>query len=165
MLKKFPVNVSFRDALSQMPLYAKFLKEILTKKRKVDEHESVALGKECSAIVLNKLPAKRKDPGRFSIPCMIGSFSIDRAYAILVLVNLMLYSIFKRLSLDEVKPINISVQLADHSIKYPLGILEDVPIKVGEFHVPINFLILDMEKGSCTQIILGRPFLATTRCK
>jgi len=62
-----------------MPLYAKFLKKILSKKRKVNEHQTVALGKECSAIVLNKPPAKLKDPSRFSIPCMIGSFSIDRA--------------------------------------------------------------------------------------
>jgi len=55
MLKKLHVNVSFLDALSQMPLYAKFLKEILSKKRKIDEHETVALGEECSVVVLNQL--------------------------------------------------------------------------------------------------------------
>jgi len=62
-----------------MPLYAKFLKEILSKKRKIDEHETVALGEECSIVVLNKLPAKFQDPSSFSIPYMIGSVSIDRA--------------------------------------------------------------------------------------
>jgi len=53
MLKKLHVNVSFLDALSQMPLYAKFLKEILSKKRKIDEHEIVTKGEECSVVVLN----------------------------------------------------------------------------------------------------------------
>jgi len=46
-----------------------------------------------------------------------------------------------------------------------LGILEDAPIKVGDFYVPIDFMILDMAKDACTQIILGRPFLAIAGCK
>jgi len=65
MLKKLHVNVPFLDALSQMPLYVKFLKEILSKKRKIDEHETVALGEECSVVILNQLPAKLKDPYSF----------------------------------------------------------------------------------------------------
>ena len=68
ILKKLHVNVPFLDALSQMPLYAKFLKEILSKKRKIDEHEMVALGEECSTVVLNQLPTKLKGPSSFSIP-------------------------------------------------------------------------------------------------
>jgi len=128
------------------------LKEILFKQRKVDEHETVALGEECRAVALNTLPAKLKDPSGFSIPCMIGRVRIDRALCDLgSSVSLMPYSIFKTLGLRELSPISISLQLADHFIKYPLGVLEDVSIKVGE--------------DSRTQIILGRPFLATTRCK
>jgi len=50
-------------------------------------------------------------------------------------------------------------------IEYPFGVLENVPVKVGDFYVPIDFVILDMAKDSRTQIILGRPFLATNRCK
>jgi len=75
------------------------------------------------------------------------------------------YSIFKRLGLEELSHISISLQLANHSIKYPLGILEDVPIKVGDFYMPIDFAILDTVDDSCPQIILGRPFLVTTGCK
>jgi len=86
ILKKLHVNVSFLNALSQMPLYAKFLKEVLFKKREIDEHETVALGEECSAVVLNQLPTKLKDPGSFSIPSIIGNVSIDRHHVILVLV-------------------------------------------------------------------------------
>jgi len=62
-------------------------------------------------------------------------------------------------------PTRISLQLADHSIKYPIAIFEVVPIKVGELYVPIDFVVLDMAKYSRTQIILGRPFLATVGCK
>jgi len=125
-------------------------------------HEIVALGEECSVVVLNQFPAKLKDLGRFSIPCMIKSVSIDRALCDLgSSVSLMPYSIFKRLGLGELRPTSISLRLADRFIKYPLGILEDVPIKVGDFYVPIDFVILDMAEDSHTQILLGRPFLAT----
>jgi len=79
MLKKLHVNVPFLDALSQMPLYGKFRKAILSKKRKIEEHETVALGEECSTVVPNQLPVMLKDLGSFSIPCMIGSVNIDRA--------------------------------------------------------------------------------------
>jgi len=166
MLKQLHVNVPFFDALSQMSLYAKFLKEIFSKKRKIDEHETVALGEECSVVVLNQLPAKLKDPDSFSIPCTIGNVSIDRALCDLgSSVSLMSYTMFKRLGLGELTPTGIFLQLADRSIKYPMGILEDVPIKVGEFYVPIDFVALDIAEDCRTQIILGRPFLATARCK
>jgi len=65
---------------------------------------------------------------------------------------------FKRLGLGELTPISISLQLADRFIKYPMDILEDVPIKVGDFYVLIDFVVLDMDEDCCTQIILGRPF-------
>jgi len=162
MLKKLHVNVPFLDALSEMPLYVKFLKEILLKERKIDVHETVALGEEYSVVVLNQFPAKLKKPGRFCIPCMIESVSIDRALCDLgSSVSLMPYSILKRLGLGELRPTIISLRLADRSIKYTLGILKDVTIKVGDFYVPINFVILDMVEDSRTQILLGRPFLVT----
>ena len=62
MLRKSHVNIPFLDTLPQMPLYAKFLKEIISKKRKIDEQKTIALGEECSVIVQNKLYAKLKDP-------------------------------------------------------------------------------------------------------
>jgi len=80
-------------------------------------------------------------------------------------VNLMPHSIFKRLSLSELIPSNLFLQLADRSIKYPFGHLEHAPTKVGQFYVPLNFVILDMSEDSRTQIISGRPFLATVECK
>ena len=97
---------------------------------------------------------------------MMGNVSIDRALCDLgSSVSLMPYSIFKRLGLGKLSPTRIFLQLADRSIKYPMGILEDVPIKVGDFYVPIDLVVLDMAKDSHTQIILGRAFLTTARCK
>lgn len=129
VLKKLYINVPFTEALQQMPTYAKFLKDILPNKRKLEEYEIVALTEECSALIQNKLPPKLKDPGSFSIPCLIGNTSFDKA-------------------------------LCDRSVKYLVGILEDVPIRVGKFFIPVDFVVLEMEEDSQIPIILGRPFLA-----
>jgi len=111
----------------------------------------VALGEECSAVVLNQLPAKLKDLGSFSIPCTIGNVSIDKALCDLgSSVSLMPYTIFKRLGLGELTPTGISLQLANRSIKYPMGILEDVSIKVGDFYVPMDLVALDMDEDCRT---------------
>ncbi|KAJ9168219.1 hypothetical protein P3X46_019770 [Hevea brasiliensis] len=121
-----------------MPSYAKFLKEILSKKRKLEDYGTVVLTEECSAILQNKLPPKLKDPGSFSIPCIIGNKKIDKALCDLgASVSLMPLSIYKKLEIGKLKPTTISLQLADRSFKYPME--EDVQIP----------------------IILGRPFLAT----
>ena len=117
MLKKLHVKSPFIDALFQMPMYAKFLREIPSNKRTLDEHETVALGKECSVVVLNKLPAKLKEPGSFAIPYLIGNVSIDKDLCDLTpSVSLMPYSIFKRLDLGELGRTTISLQLADSSM-------------------------------------------------
>jgi len=151
--------------LLQIPSYAKFLKEILSNKIKLEEHETIALIEECSAAIQNKLPAKLKDPDSFSIPCLIGNVSIDRALCDLgSSLSLMAFSLYKKLYLGEMRPTTISVQLVGHSVKYLIGILEDVPIKVEDLYVPVDFIILEMEEDTRTPIILGRPFLATAGC-
>ncbi|GKV04420.1 hypothetical protein SLEP1_g16575 [Rubroshorea leprosula] len=76
VFKKLHINIPLIDAISQMPSYAKFLKEILVNKRKLEEFEMVKLNEECSVILQNKLPPKLKDPGSFSIPCIIGKLSL-----------------------------------------------------------------------------------------
>ncbi|PNX62350.1 hypothetical protein L195_g061102, partial [Trifolium pratense] len=67
------------QALEQMPIYAKFMKELLTKKRKPLDDETVDMTEECSAIIQKKLPQKKKDPGSFTIPCSIGNLHVRRA--------------------------------------------------------------------------------------
>ncbi|KAL0315951.1 UNVERIFIED_CONTAM: hypothetical protein Sradi_5473300 [Sesamum radiatum] len=147
-----------------MPSSAKFLKEVLSTKGKWEGGETVKLNEECSAILQNKLPPKLKDPGSFSIPCIIGNIDFDKVLCDLgASVNLMPYSIFEKLGMHELAPSIITLQLADRSIKYPRGIAEDVLVKVGQFIIPVDFIVLDMEEDKNMPLILGRPFLATSR--
>ncbi|XP_052198255.1 uncharacterized protein LOC127805537 [Diospyros lotus] len=164
VFKKLHINIPFAEALSQMPNYAKFMKEILLNKRKLEEHETVMLTEECSAILQNKLPPKLKDPGSFTIPCTIGSLYFERSLCDLgASINLMPFSIFQKLGLGEAKPTRVSLQLADRSVKHPRGIVEDILVKVDKFIFPADFIILDMAEDRDIPLILGRPFLATGR--
>ncbi|XP_057986667.1 uncharacterized protein LOC131171215 [Hevea brasiliensis] len=150
-----------KNALSQIPSYAKFLKEILSKKRRLEDYETVARTEDCSAILQNKLPLKLKDPGSFSIPCLISNMNIDKALCDLgASVSLIPLSICQRQDVGELKPTIISLQLADRSVKYPIGVLENIPIKVGKFFIPVDFVVLEMKEDVQIPIILGRPFLA-----
>ena len=145
-----------------MPSYAKFMKEIISRKRKLEDYETIALTEECSAIIQHKLPQKLKDPGSFTVPCEIGGSVFEKALCDLgASINLMPLSIFRRLGLVEAKPIRVTLQMADRSIKHPRGVIEDVLVKVDKFIFPADFVVLDMEEDRDIPIILGRPFLAT----
>ena len=96
LLKKLHINLPFIKVLSQMPNSVKFLKELLANKRKLDATSHVELNAVCSAILTNKLPNKLKDPGSFTIPCLIGSLSVNNALANLgASINVMPYKMFK----------------------------------------------------------------------
>ncbi|XP_010523583.1 PREDICTED: uncharacterized protein LOC104801900 [Tarenaya hassleriana] len=114
-----------------IPPPPKFLKDILTRKRVV-EKETVALSTEISAAIMkHELPPKMADPGSFSVPCKLGNIDIDRTLCDLgASVSLMPLSIYKKLNVGELKLTRMALQLADRSIKYPAGILEDVPLKI-----------------------------------
>ncbi|XP_075499196.1 uncharacterized protein LOC142537576 [Primulina tabacum] len=164
IFKKIHINIPFADSLEQMPNYAKFIKDVMSKKRKLQEFETLKLTEECSAILQRKLPQKLKDPGSFTIPCVIGGSRVNRALCDLgASINLMPFSIYRTLELGEVKPSTITLQLADRSLTYPRGIVEDVLVKVDKFIFPADFVILDMEEDQETPLIFGRPFLATEK--
>ncbi|XP_017982311.1 PREDICTED: uncharacterized protein LOC108663237 [Theobroma cacao] len=147
-----------------MPSYVKFLKDILSKRRKLSEFETVSFTEECSAILQNKLPPKLKDLGSFTIPCTIGNLFYTKASSDLsASINLMPWSIFEKLGLGECKPTSVTLQLANHSYVYPKEIIEDVLVKVDKFIFPVDIIILDMEEDRQILVILGRPFLATAR--
>ncbi|XP_062075617.1 uncharacterized protein LOC133779706 [Humulus lupulus] len=136
----------------------------MSKKRRLEDFETVKLTEECSAIQQKKLPQKVKDPGSFTIPCTIGGSSFDKALCDLgASINLMPLSVFKKLGVGEVKPTTITLQLADRSLTYPKGVIEYVLVKVDKFIFPADFVVLDMEEDHEIPIILGRPFLATGR--
>ncbi|XP_068651586.1 uncharacterized protein [Aristolochia californica] len=153
-----------QHALEQMPNYVKFLKDIISKKRRLEEFETVKLSEECSVILQKKLPQKLKDPGSFTLTCIIGNSFFDKVLCDLgTSINLMPLSICRKLGLGEMKQTTISLQLADRSIKYPHGIIEDVLAKVDKFIFPADFVVLDMEEDEEVPLIPGRPFLATGR--
>ena len=147
-----------------MPSYAKFLKEILANKRKLEDYETVKLNEECSAILQNKLPPKLKDPGSFTIPCAIGDTYCGKALCDLgASINLMPMSVFRKLGIGEARPTTVTLQLADRSFAHPEGKIEDVLVRVDKFIFPTGFIVLDYEADKEVPIILGRPFLTTGR--
>ncbi|XP_075489491.1 uncharacterized protein LOC142528333 [Primulina tabacum] len=146
----------------EMPSYSKFLKDILENKRKSEDHMMVNLTKNCSALVQNKIPPKIKDPGNFFISCMIGDVVFHKALCDLgASINLMPFSVLRKLGFGEPNPTRTSLQLADRSVKYPTGVIEDVLVKVEKFIFPTNFVVLDMEDDMEMPLILGRPLLDT----
>ncbi|XP_024961093.1 uncharacterized protein LOC112501637 [Cynara cardunculus var. scolymus] len=145
-----------------MPSYAMFLKDILSKKKKLTEYETVALIEGCSALLSSKIPPKMKDPGSFTIPCSIGGKEIGKALCDLgASINLMPLSVFNTLGIGEARPTTVTLQLVDKSIAYPRGKIEDVLVQVDKFIFLADFIILDFEADKDIPIILGRPFLAT----
>ena len=102
IFKKLHINIPFDEALEQMLGYVKFIKDILSKKRKLGDYEIVALSEECSVILQKKLPPKLKDPGSFTIPCVIRNSIFEKALCdIGDNINLMPWSIFKKLKVGE----------------------------------------------------------------
>ncbi|XP_021757441.1 uncharacterized protein LOC110722480 [Chenopodium quinoa] len=145
MLKQLHLSISFTDALQQMLNYSKFLKDILSGKRECNVVDSVNVGECCSALIDNDLPPKMKDPGNFSIPCNInGKLFQNALYDLGACVSIMPYSFFKKLNLGELLPTNMTLQLADRSIMIPKSKIEDVPLKIGEFTIPVDFIVLEL---------------------
>ncbi|KAK9697364.1 hypothetical protein RND81_08G033000 [Saponaria officinalis] len=160
VVKNLQVTVPFTELILQVPSYAKFMKDILTRKRSLTKVETVAFAGECNALLQSQPPPKLKDPGSFSIPCTIGTHTISNALCDLgASVSVLPYSICKKLGLGELKCTNVTLQMADRSLKRPLGILEDVPVKVGQFFFLVDFMVLDIPEDTSVPIILGRPFL------
>ncbi|MDV3201233.1 MAG: retropepsin-like aspartic protease, partial [Sweet potato little leaf phytoplasma] len=121
VFNKLHVNISFMEALANIPKYAQFMRDLLNKKKKCKvEEETVMLTEECSAILQRKLPPKLKDPGTFNLPCDIGGKYMGKALCDLgASVNIMPLSIFERLGIDKVTPTEALLQLADRSTLRP----------------------------------------------
>ncbi|GJV01010.1 reverse transcriptase domain-containing protein [Tanacetum coccineum] len=137
---------------------------LLMNKEKLLELAKIPLNENCSAMLLKKLPEKLGDPGKFLIPCNFPGMDVCHALADLgASINLMPLSIWKKLSLPELTPTRMTLELADRSITYPKGLAEDVFVKVGKFHFPTDFVVVDFEADPRVPLILGRSFLRTGR--
>jgi len=173
VFKKVKLNIPLLDAIKQIPKYVKFLKELCTTKRafKLKGHEMVSMGEVVSAVVQKNMHLKQKDPGVFTIPCVIGNASFKRALCDLsASISVMPKHVYDSLSLEPLNKTSIVIQLADHSFVYPFGVIEDVLVKIDSLVIPCDFYILDMEHDYCdssnnTPILFGRPFLKTANTK
>ena len=166
VLRQVKVNIPLLDIIKQVPAYEKFLKDLCTIKKRLGIEKKAFLTEQVSAIIQSKNPVKYKDPGSPTISVNIGGTCIDKALLDLgASVNLLPYSVYKQLGLGELKPTNITLSLADRSVKIPKGIVEDVLVRVDKFYYLVDFVVLDTEPikngPNHVPIILGRPFIAT----
>jgi len=146
------LNIPLIDAIKQIPKYVKFVKELCTTKRayKLKGHEMVSMGEVASVVVKKNMPLKQKDPGAFTIPCVIGNASFKKALCDLgISISVMPKHVYHSLSLEPLNKTSIVIQLADRSFVYPLGVIEDILVKIDSLVIPCDFYNLDMERDSC----------------
>nr|GEX62864.1 reverse transcriptase domain-containing protein [Tanacetum cinerariifolium] len=157
-------NISFTDALILMPKSGPTIKSLLTNKEKLFELAKTPLNEHCSTVLFKKLPEKRGDPGKFLIPCDFPR--MDECLALSDLgasINLMPLSVWNKLFLPELSPTCMTLELADRSISRLVGVVEYVFVKVGTFHFPADFVVVDFDADPRVPLILGRSFLKTGR--
>ena len=154
-LFKIDINTPFAEAITQMPNYAKFMKDILSKKKKIAEEGTMSFTATCSEVIQKSLPAKMKDLGRFTIPCSIGKYEFKEALCDSgASINLMPLSVVQRLSLRELTPTAITLQMSDRSMTQPEGVLNDALVKVGKFIFPVDFVVIKMEEDTQVPLLL-----------
>ncbi|XP_070022790.1 uncharacterized protein [Nicotiana sylvestris] len=163
ILKQLSINIPFVEAFQEISGFAKYLKDLITKKR-TTKNEVVNMTQWVSSIIATITVQKKEEPGAFIIPCNIGSCDFARALCDNgASINIMPLAIYKQAGLGMSRPTSMRFQMADRSINRLVGIVDDVLRKVGEFHLPTDFVILDCAVDKEIPIILGRPFLATGR--
>jgi len=146
----------------QIPTYAKYIKDILGNKRTLPTTEVVQLTEECSAAILDPLLMKKNDPGCPTITCSIGAQHFSNALCDLgASVSVIPKVVYDKLNHHALAPTAMCLQLADQMVRYPTGIAENIPVKIRNFFIPVDFVVLDMEVDAKTPLILGTPFLST----
>nr|GEX95827.1 reverse transcriptase domain-containing protein [Tanacetum cinerariifolium] len=147
-----------------MPKFTLMFKGLLNNKEKLFDIETTPVNENFSTVILKKLPEKLGDPGKFLIPSDFLELVECLALADLgASINLMPLSIWEKLSLPELTPTRMILELADRSTTRPAGIAEDVFVKVGKLHFPTDFIVVDYVVDPRVPLILGRPFLRTGR--
>nr|GEW31065.1 reverse transcriptase domain-containing protein [Tanacetum cinerariifolium] len=164
IFKDMSFEISFTDALILMSKFASTLKALIGNKEKLSEMARTPMNEHCSAVILNKLPRKLGDPSKFLIPCEFPRMDECLALADLgASINLMPLSMWEGLLLPELTSTCMTLEHADRSVSKPIGIAKDVSIKVGVFHFPADFVVVDFEPDPRVPLILERCFLKTGR--
>ncbi|GJR76620.1 reverse transcriptase domain-containing protein [Tanacetum coccineum] len=164
MFKQLRLEIGLKDALVEMPKFNKWLSSLLRNKEKLEEIAITTVNAECSAIIMNKVLEKLEDPGKFLIPCALQE--LDRTSALAdsgASINLLHHSIYKKLRLEALTPTRMTLELANRSISHPMGIAEDVVVRVDGFTFLADFVVVNFEPDPRVPIILGRPFLRTAK--
>nr|GEW91177.1 reverse transcriptase domain-containing protein [Tanacetum cinerariifolium] len=137
-------DLSFANALLRMPKFATMFKSLLNNKEKLFDLSTTLVNENCSAVILKKLTEKLGDPDKFLISCDFQELVECLALVDLAAsINLMPLFIWEKLSLPELTPMQMILELADRLMTRPAGIAEDVFMKVGKFHFPIDFVVID----------------------
>nr|GEZ94445.1 reverse transcriptase domain-containing protein [Tanacetum cinerariifolium] len=164
IFKDMSFEISFTDALTLMPKFALTLKALIGNKEKLNEMARTPMNEHCSTVILNKLPRKLGDPGKFLIPYEFPGMDECLALADLgASINLMPFSVWEALSLPELTPTCMTLELADRSVSKQIGIAKDVSFKVGVFQFPADFVVIEFKPDPRVPLILGRCFLKTCR--
>ncbi|RDX87939.1 hypothetical protein CR513_30526, partial [Mucuna pruriens] len=166
LFRKVEINIPLLDAIKQVPKYTKFLKELYVNKRK--KKGAFEIGGVVLALVKHE-NTSCQDLGIFTVPCTIGNCMFTNAILDLgASINVMRASIYRSLNLRDLELKGMVIQLANRSVVQPLEVLKDVLVQVNELIFPVDFYVLDMEDGPSGEgsaLILGRPFLMTTKKK
>nr|GEY89543.1 reverse transcriptase domain-containing protein [Tanacetum cinerariifolium] len=164
IFKDLNFNISFTDALILMPKFGPTITTLLTNKYKLSDLTRTLLNEHCSTVLLKKLPEKLVDPGKFLIPCDFSGMVECQALANLdASINLMPLSVWNKLSLLDLSPTCMTLELADRLISRPVGVAEDVFVKVGTFYFSADFVVVDFDADPRVPLILERSFLKTKR--
>ncbi|TYG83286.1 hypothetical protein ES288_D01G156100v1 [Gossypium darwinii] len=149
MFKALNVNLSLLEVLEKVLKYVKLLREVMSKRKKIEREEQFALNAKCSVVVSRRVPPKLKDPDSFTIFIEIRGVNFGKVFC-----NL-------GASLGDHKETLVTLQLADRSLVHLKGVLEDILVRVRKFILLIDFIVLDFEKDLDIPILLRRSFLTT----
>nr|GFB71140.1 reverse transcriptase domain-containing protein [Tanacetum cinerariifolium] len=164
IFKDISFEISFADALILMPKFVSTLKALIGNKEKLSKMARTPLNEHCFAVFLKKLSKKLEEPSKFLIPCDFPGMAECLALANLgASINLRPFSMCKRLSLPDLTPTCMTLELDDRSISRPVRVAEDVYVKVGSFYFSTDFVIVEIDANPRVPLILGRPFPKTGR--
>ncbi|KAL1223404.1 hypothetical protein V5N11_003467 [Cardamine amara subsp. amara] len=158
-------SMTFDEAVEKLGPFGYGLRE-RTLKRIQDRRATAAKSQECQVIAQQEVLVQEKleDPGSFTLPCSINNQAFGKALCDLgASVSIMPLSVAKRLGYHKFLPSMLSLVLADRTVRFPHGLLENVPVRIGKLEIPTDFIIMKMDEEPKDPLILGRPFLASSQ--
>ncbi|KAL3655914.1 hypothetical protein CASFOL_000310 [Castilleja foliolosa] len=168
LLKDVNVSIPLLELIRTVPAYVKFFKDLIAREKKGVIVEKVRALEEINGVEKSNVPPKLGDPGSFCIAIKVGNGGTARGMLDLGAgINLMPYDLYKQLDIGKMSPTDMKLQMADRSIRKPMGVVKNVLVQVDNLFIPADFVILDVGEarleGKDQTILLGRPFMATSR--